>query len=576
MKNNNNYPVIFGKYSFKESSNKIFISQLGDSKEILQLKDETSQNKFILFGRVYTPIKVNHYEADINQKLQKLSKTDLKNLQGSFIHIKAINGTTLKISTDKYGFKPLFYYHHNNELYFATHLSGLKKLLNNKLPEISTDALLHYYNFGFTSNNQTLLEGIYKIPPGSTLTIENNSFKISPYFDLVDLYQPDKYQQYTEKELATTIDNYLLDSIKSQIPANSKAVGLSISGGVDSGYIAQKIVQCNVPLISYNLAYGDYYDEFSRVDFLAKNLNIEVKKLTLTAEQIINNFEQVNAFSSEPIGLNNATMRFVVKAAQQDNVTTLFDGDGADRLFLGMNRQLQYKKIINLYHILKKLQLLPIAQQFLKNIPNNEFKKLYINFQNWNNGLCPYPERDMGGLKKYDQQYEQKLYDLAIKNYRTQFETKFGTKEFGKFFTYQSILMCPEMFFSAPSEIQTQLQQFPVSAFWSDQMVSLALSLDTKWKLKKNTTKYILRKAAAKNLDPKYWMLPKIGLQNAYHYLNQSSQNWITEQRKKVQASDEYKILQNLLPNTEVQADKLISLIIWKQQNEITTHSTDN
>lgn len=576
MKNNNNYPVIFGKYSFKESSNKIFISKSGDSKEILELKDDTNKNKFILFGRVYAPLKVNHYEHDINNKLKILSNTDLKNIEGSFIHIKIINGTTLKISTDKYGFKPLFYYHHNNELYFATHLSGLKKMLDNKLPNISTDALLHYYNFSFTPNNQTLLEGIYKIPPGATLTVEKNNFFISPYFDLADLYQPDKYQQYTEKELATTIDNCLLDSIKSQIPTNNQAVGISLSGGVDSGYIAQKIVQSNVPMIGYNLAYGNYYDEFSRVDFLAKNLNIKVRKIILSAEQIINNFEQVNAFSSEPIALNNATMRFVAEAAQQDNVSALFDGDGADRLFLGMNRQLQYQKIIRLYHILKKLQLLPIAQQILKLHPNNEFKKLYINFQNWNHGLCPYPERDMGGLEKYDPQYEHKLYELAIKNNRTQFETKFRSKDFGKFFTYQSILMCPEMFFSAPSEIQTQLQLFPVSAFWSDQMVSLALSLDTKWKLKNNTTKYILRKAAAKNLDKKYWMLPKIGLQNAYHYLNKSSQIWLTEQRTKVQASDEYKILQNLLPNTEVQADKLISLIIWKQQNEITTYSTYN
>jgi asparagine synthetase B (glutamine-hydrolysing) len=576
MKNNNNYPVIFGKYSFKESSNKIFISKSGDSKEILQLKDDTNQNKFILFGRVYAPIKVNHYEADINNKLEILSNTDLKNLEGSFIHIKVTNGRSLKISTDKYGFKPLFYYHHNNELYFATHLSGLKKILENKLPDISTEALLYYYNFGFTPNNQTLLDGIYKIPPGATLTIENDGFFISSYFDLADLYQPEKYQQYTDKQLATTIDNYLLDSIKSQIPTNSKAVGVALSGGVDSGYIAQKIIQSNVPLIGYNLAYGDYYDEFSRIDFLAKNLNIEVKKIIVTAEQIINNFEQVNAFSSEPIALNNATMRLVAEAARQDEVTALFDGDGADRLFLGMNRQLQYKKIIRFYNILKTLQLLPISTQILKLFTNNEFKKLYINFQNWNHGLCPYPERDMGGLQTYDQQYEQKLYELAIKNNREQFETKFRTKDFGKFFTYQSILMCPEMFFSAPSEIQTQLGLFPVSAFWSDQMVSLALSIDTKWKQRNNKTKYILRKAAAKNLDPKYWMLPKIGLQNAYHYLNNSSQNWLTEQRKKVESSDEYKILQTLLPNTEVQADKLISLIIWKQQNEITTHSTDN
>ena len=38
---------------------------------------------------------------------------------------------------------------------------------------------------------------------------------------------------------------------------------------------------------------------------------------------------------------------------------------------------------------------------------------------------------------------------------------------------------------------------FPIPAFWDDELVSLALSLPTGWKLRRKTTKYVLRKANA-------------------------------------------------------------------------------
>ncbi len=584
--NINDYPILFGQFSLNESlpQNKIaykrrvgipnFLSlyQSGFSKEITQF--DNGSTTVIIFGRIYAPFQINQYDKENDNKSAILSQMPLKEIEGSFVHIQIIredNRITLHLSTDKYGFRPFFYFRNQGQIYFTTHLAGLSILLKGQWPTLSDEALLHYYNFGFTPNHQTLLQGIQKIPPASTLTIEKDRFLIAPYFSIAQLYQPDKYLHSSENEICQTIDHLFLEAVQNRIPTKNQEVGVALSGGVDSGYIAQKLVQSHVPVIGYNLAYGKYYDEFTRINFLATHLGIEIRKIIVTPEQVISNFEEVNRFSSEPTGFNNATMRFVAQAAQKDQVGALFDGDGADRLFLGMNRYLQYQKVIRSYSLLKKLKLLPFITLILPFLPNIELKKLSIHFHNWQQGIPPYPERDMGGLHQYNQDYEQTLYELAVKRFREDFDKVFKASHFGDFFTYQSIHMCPEMFFYDPCEIQTPLGLFPIPAFWADSLVSLAISLPTTWKLRHGKTKYILRKAAARNLDPKYWMLPKIGLQNAFHYLIQSKEGqiWQKQQKQNVQDSSEYKTLQTLVPNGYVDPNKLIALIVWKQQNAL-------
>ena len=96
---------------------------------------------------------------------------------------------------------------------------------------ISVDALLHYYNFGITSNEQTLLDGIQKIPPGSTLLVRDGCASVTPYFSISQLYGPELYRTRLEKELCETIDTRLLKTVRKWLP-ESGPVGIALSGGV--------------------------------------------------------------------------------------------------------------------------------------------------------------------------------------------------------------------------------------------------------------------------------------------------------------------------------------------------------
>ena len=365
--------------------------------------------------------------------------------------------------------------------------------------------------------------------------------------------------------LCGKIDAALADGISRRAHAG-EPVGISLSGGVDSGYIAQKLTQTGAKVHGYNISYADYYDEEDRVDFLAGSLGIDVTKIRLGADEIIENFERISGVSSEPASLNGSIMRFAAERAKADGLTKLFDGDGADRLFLGMNRYLGYKRAIDIYDRVAKLGMAGPLRLILGMLPGDEIQKFHILVSNWRAGIPPYPERKLGGVKKYDQAYETRVFQLGAKSYFDRFQRDFGAFEFGSYFTYQSFHMCPEMFFHGSTEMMTDLGVTPIPAFFTDEMVKIAFDTPTEWKLRDNTTKYILRKAAAQHMDKKYWMLPKIGLQSALTYVLQTDrgEQWYAALRDKVLESEEYGKLTELAAGQEIETDRLVSLIAWK------------
>ena len=235
--------------------------------------------------------------------------------------------------TNPFGLRPVYY-----------HSGSLKTILLDELLDLRASAaihphaLLHYYCFGFEPSGQTLLENIHKLPAGCELNQQNNS--VSENYSLASAFFQSNLMNLSENEYIKRIDAALAQHIKNT--ASSELNAVSLSGGVDSGYVAVKLAQNHIPFKAYTLLYGNAYNETDRIKVLEKQLGFTTHQLRLSPEEILKNFEQVNANSGSPVGCNNATMNFIFKQAVADGVKHIYDGDGADRLFLGMNRYVQY------------------------------------------------------------------------------------------------------------------------------------------------------------------------------------------------------------------------------------------
>ena len=145
------------------------------------------------------------------------------------------------LARDKLGEKPLFYY--NSEKYgliFGSTFSSVMKSFNNKDNfKISNKSLLQYLSLSYLLFDNTYVDNIKQLLPGSFLIYDISGIKIEFYWLLEDFINLPK-EKYTFEE-ATNNLNYLIDkSVKSRLLSDVK-VGGYFSGGVDSSLIAESL-----------------------------------------------------------------------------------------------------------------------------------------------------------------------------------------------------------------------------------------------------------------------------------------------------------------------------------------------
>jgi asparagine synthase (glutamine-hydrolysing) len=560
------------KLIFSNPKGSAVFYQLGKDSNINLINIQ--QGVAIVVGNVFSPLKIcSTFKKSIVAN-ENAAVFNLKDMDGNFVLISIIgedDGTSqITIASDNFGTRMALYFQQNDLLFFSTHISGMRFLLKDQMPPIAEDSLLHFYHFGFTANDRTLFAGINKVPPGSRLLISGQKVKLEKYFDLWDLYKPNEYINMNENEITERINVFMSEAIINRNPLK-QPIALTLSGGVDSGFIAKKCRQAGIEVNGYNLAYGKDYNEFSRVDTLVKELNIRLNKLIATPEMMLQSVEAANSVGSEPVKFNDAAMRLLAIEAKKDGFGSVWDGDGADRLFFGMNRQMQYFKLFRLYKKLIKIHSVHFLAFISSKMKSTEWMKLNILLNNWERGIPAYPERKIGKIKKYNEELEKSIFELGAEKYWQEYIKKQSTEDLILYFTFQAINMCPEMFFHPPAEQQAALGLSAVSPFWDTNLVSLAVSIPSSLKIKKGKTKYILRKAAAMGQDQKYWRAPKIGLQDAFKFFLQSEfgKNWRNEGLKQVRESAEFSRLSSSIPDESIDPDSLLVLNLWKQINKI-------
>ncbi|MFH2108816.1 MAG: asparagine synthase-related protein, partial [Chrysiogenia bacterium] len=451
-------------------------------------------------------------------------------------------------------------------------LIGLKKLLSNKLPEIDNESLIHFYHFRQTCNNSTLLKNVKKLEPGYSLKISNDGFQLIKYFDVLSYFNCDF--NFDFKYTVQNINELLEKSINNRMSNDKDKLGLTISGGLDSGFIAKLLHKNKIDFTGFNLGYKDLYNEYKRLNQLRKFYQLNINKIIIDFDSIINSIEFANKFTSEPCGVNDAILTNIWRSAEEEGITTMFEGGGADHLFFGMNRYRGYFNLWKTYQKFPNIVYLNKFEKIFEKIQIKNLSKIQFLIKNWENGIPPYPKRKIGEVYFYNLNMERSIFELGIKKYYDNFINALGYFDLRKYFSYQTILMDPEEHFYPPSELQAIYNIFPISPYWKSDLVRLALQIPMEWKTKLFKTKYILRKSAQyykvnKSENNNYWMKSKIGLQSPMNFIHKNSmaKEWLAALSKQILDSKEYQIIKDFNGEYPTSPERLLSFLIWNKNN---------
>ncbi len=248
---------------------------------------------------------------------------------------------TLFLARDRFGEKPLFLYHDERQLLFASEMkalwaAGIPKLMNPPM-------LFNFITIGYTQNpadpSETFYQGITKLPARSFLQYHPPTGKkeIRRYWD--PRASAAEGQDRTETEIREEFDALLSASIRRRLRSDV-AIGASLSGGLDSSAIvAYTLGQPDAPetLPTFSAIFpGFAKDESPFIRQVTNRFNLANYATSPTAGDLARDLSRLAAQQEEPFQSTSIYAQYrVYSLAAQNGIKVLLDGQGADELLAG-------------------------------------------------------------------------------------------------------------------------------------------------------------------------------------------------------------------------------------------------
>lgn len=260
---------------------------------------------------------------------------------------------SLYLARDRFGEKPLHFWRDESRIIFASQYDSIvdsMKILNKPI-EFDQESIYEYLIYGYFPYHTSLVKGVEKLAPNSSIHIHLNENYTTPNQELWSA----KWQTNTSVEMPfETLEKELEEAIKIQL-IGDVPIGVFLSGGCDStlvSAIAQKLN--SKPIHSFSLGFeNESYDESRFASQAAKEIGTHHHALKMTAEDALEILPIVLKSYPEPLGDPSVLPTTFISRETRKYVTVALTGDGADELFFGYGR---YARFIELKKLNEKVR----------------------------------------------------------------------------------------------------------------------------------------------------------------------------------------------------------------------------
>jgi len=248
---------------------------------------------------------------------------------------------TLTLVRDRLGIKPIYWAKFGGRFVFGSELKALRACPG-WTPRINRAAVAAYLRHNCIPAPHTIYEGVYKLEPGSILTLPwGGEPRIERFWDAravarAGLTDP---LRAGDRELTDQLEVLLKDAVRRRMIADVP-VGAFLSGGVDSSTVVALMQAAGTGKVkTYTIGFeSGGYDEARHAAAVAKHLRTEHTELTVTARQALDVIPRLPEFYDEPFADSSQIPTYLVSAMTRRHVTVALSGDGGDEVFAGYNR----------------------------------------------------------------------------------------------------------------------------------------------------------------------------------------------------------------------------------------------
>ncbi len=399
---------------------------------------------------------------------------------------------TLFLSRDRFGIKPLYYYHDGEKFIFASELRAI--MLHGLSLDVDPQAVNFYFYQKYIGGDLSIFRNCFKVRPGENLLywLDTHRLTRTSYYNLER--EIARHQSRPVKERLLEVEEVLTSAVNARLVADVP-VGGFLSGGVDSSLICALVHDHQEQLPTFSVGFHDAsFDEVKYANIVASHVKTDHHSEYFeidedTAERVLNGID-------EPFGDSSILPTYLLCKMARRCVTVALSGDAGDEIFAGYDT---YKAHQLAQYI--PASLVCLARPLINLLPPTD-RKMTLGFK----------------MRRFVRDYDRNLARRHL-DWMATFDDPLRKKLLGeRFIGAPTILpVRPERTLLAAQlndvhnylpedilkkvDIASMLNSLEVRVpFLDHRLVPLGLSLPTRYRLRRLTTKWLLKKIAARHL----------------------------------------------------------------------------
>ncbi|WP_207533052.1 asparagine synthase (glutamine-hydrolyzing) [Desertivirga arenae] len=307
-------------------------------------------------GEIYNYQDIRNTLANKGYKFQTTSDTEvicaaylafgpecLHHFNGMFAFVIYNSKTkTLFGARDRFGKKPLYYYHNGVDFEFASQPSQIKIARN---LTVDTQAINEYYIWGYIPEPRSIWKEVKKLPAAHSFTynLQTGEFLMQKYWDLEQ--SPSSRFSGTYNQAKEELSELLLDAVKIRMFADVP-LGVFLSGGVDSSLITALATKNTSNLQTFSIKFHEQgFDESPYAKQVADHLGTQHNTIDCNYNEGINLIKNFGQYYDEPFADSSAIPSLLLSKYTRQRVTVALSGDAGDEGFIGYSRYKWFKMV---------------------------------------------------------------------------------------------------------------------------------------------------------------------------------------------------------------------------------------
>jgi len=483
---------------------------------IIDLKARSNQPfskhglKLIFNGEIYNYILLRNELKKRGYKFKTNSDTEViisgfyeygvnifKKLKGMWsLAIWDNNDNELILSRDRFGEKPLYYYHENKDIFFGSQIKQIMNLSKKKF-NINEKQIYNFLGLGYRSvekYNLTFFKGIKKVPSGSYLKFKLGKIETKKYWTLQ--YKPN--HKTDQKDIINNIRKKVVNAID-RVSVSDVPLTIMLSGGVDSSIILSALKK---KVHTFSLIDKDKrYDESFLINKTVKLLKVKNTQINIkheAPEKLLSKIQDFVDYNSMPMyTITSYVSSKLHNLINKKGFKVSISGIGADEIFTGYYQHtLHYLAELKNHKYFKENYY--YWKKYIKKITRNPHLKNIQNFLKNKN------------YNKYIFDTNPEIFSLIDKKKMTPFKDKKFCKD-----ALRNRMLNELLYETVPPVLNEDDQNHMYSSvenrspYLDVDLVEYMNTVPTKFLINKGETKFLL-KAAFKNIMPRHIFENKI------------------------------------------------------------------